>query len=194
VQDLYSRSFADRNGEFQLELNMSAIRTVFETDLRTPNAFIGSNVHKCPSPRVVGSNPIKMESTYFNFGGFDWNVAIYPFGKDSTDERLFVYLNRLTGFDHQCRVRYVMTLGEGERLINSGLLDDISDSNGKSYGWAPRIRLPDIIQRVHHHTFTIIITLHWFLERDQQRTSLVLLLLLFSETVVFSCLIWKQND
>jgi len=126
---------------------MSAIRTVFETDLRTPSAFMGTTGGKCSSPRI-GNNSIKTESTYFQFGGFDWNVAIYPFGRDPSDERLFVYLNRLTGFDHQCRVRYVMTLGESERTINSGLLDDISDSNGKSYGWSPRIRLADIAQRV----------------------------------------------
>lgn len=134
-----------------MELQMSAIRTVFETDLRTPNAFISSHAttHKCPSPRMgMGSNPVKTESQYFTFGGFDWNVAIYPFGKDASDDRLFVYLNRLTGYDHHCRVRYVITLGEGDRAINSGLLDDISDSNGKSYGWSPRIRLSDVVQRV----------------------------------------------
>jgi hypothetical protein len=101
---------------------MSGIRTVFETDLRTPNSFISSHAttHKCPSPRL-GSTPVKIESTYFSFGGFDWNVVIFPFGQNS-DDRLFVYLNRLTGFDHHCRVRYVITLGEGDRIINSGLL------------------------------------------------------------------------
>lgn len=150
MQDLYARNFADRNGEFQLELQLGTVRTVFETDLRAPNAFFGSHsAHKCPSPRLgLGGSPVKTESTYFNFGGFDWNVAIYPFGKDPGDDRLFVYLNRLTGFDHQCRIRYVITLGEGERVVNSGLLDDISDCNGKSYGWAPRVRLADVVQRV----------------------------------------------
>jgi hypothetical protein len=84
-------------------------------------------------------------------------VAIYPFGKDPSDDRLFVYLNRLTGFDHHCRVRYVITLGEGDRLINSGLLDDISDSNGKSYGWNPRIRLSDVVQRVKSFLFFLVL-------------------------------------
>lgn len=144
VHDLHSRNFADRNGEFQLELTMSAIRTHFEVDLRTPTAYL--TPHKLPNGR--SNNLPKMETTFFNFGGFDWNVLVYPYGKEPGDDRLFVHLNRLTGFDHQCRVRYVMILGEGERTINSGLLDDISDTHGKSFGWIPRIRLADIVQRV----------------------------------------------
>lgn len=149
VHDLYARNFADRNGEFQLELTMSAIRTHFEVDLRTPATYL--TPHKLPNGR--SNNPPKMETTYFNFGGFDWNVLVYPYGREPGDERLFVHLNRLTGFDHQCRVRYVMILGEGDRTINSGLLDDISDTNGKSFGWIPRIRLADIVQRVRTHAY-----------------------------------------
>ena len=146
VHDLYARNFADRNGEFQLELHISSIRTIFEADLRMPNSAYISNIYKnCPNGR---NNNLKLETVYFNFGGFDWNVAVFPNGRDSSDERLVVYLNRLTGFDHQCRVRYIMVLGEGERRIDSGLLDDISDTDGKSYGWAPRIRLADLVHRV----------------------------------------------
>lgn len=143
---------------------MSGIRTVVEADLRTPlNSFISSHQHPTKSPsssplRHHHNHPVKTESTYFSFGGFDWNVAIYPFGKDpnNDDNRLFVYLNRLTGFDHHCRVRYVITLGEGDRTINSGLLDDISDSNGKSYGWGPRVRFADVVQRVRNYDFGIL--------------------------------------
>lgn len=123
---------------------MSAIRTHFEVDLRTPAAYL--TPHKLPNGR--SNNPPKMETTYFNFGGFDWNILLYPYGREPGEERFFVHLNRLTGSDHQCRVRYVMILGEGDRTINSGLLDDISDTNGKSFGWLPRIRFPDIVQRV----------------------------------------------
>ncbi|ODM88537.1 hypothetical protein Ocin01_18145, partial [Orchesella cincta] len=155
VHDLYARNFADRNGEFQLELTMSAIRTHFEVDLRAPTAYL--TPHKLPNGRS-NNNPPKMESTYFNFGGFDWNVIVYPFGKEPGDERLFVHLNRLTGFDHQCRVRYVMILGEGDRTINSGLLDDISDTNGKSFGWVPRTRLADIVQRGMLHIHLEMVT------------------------------------
>ena len=167
VADLYSRSFADRNGEFQLELTMNGIRTSFEADLRAPASFL-SSPHKFahhshngpgttghPVPHVRGTNAAanspRMESTFFNFGGFDWSVTIFPLGKEPTvDDRFFVYLNRLSGFDHQCRVRYIMTLGEGEKAVNSGLLDDVSDTNGICYGWKPRLRMPDVLSRVSH--------------------------------------------
>ena len=68
-----------------------------------------------------------------------------------------MYLNRLTGFDHQCRVRYNIVLGEGERRLDSGILDDVSDSDGKGYGWHPRTRFNDLVykvQSVHNTTYT----------------------------------------
>lgn len=148
VHDLFARNFADRNGEFQIELHISSIRTIFEVDLRMPNSQYISNLYKNGPAGRNNNNHTKIETACFNFGGFDWNIAVYPNGRDSSEERLIVYLNRLTGFDHQCRVRYIMVLGEGERRIDSGLLDDISDTDGKSYGWAPRIRLADLVHRV----------------------------------------------
>lgn len=148
VHDLFGRNFADRNGEFQIELNISAIRTLFEVDLRMPATTPASYLNSYKSTTVGRHSHPKLETTYFSFGGFDWNVAVFPNGRDVTEERLLVFLNRLTGFDHQCRVRYMMVLGEAERRIDSGLLDDISDTDGKSYGWAPRIRLQDLVHRV----------------------------------------------
>lgn len=59
-----------------------------------------------------------------------------------------MYLNRCTGFDHQCRVRYSVVLGDGDRRIDSGIVDDVSDSDGKSYGWHPRARINDLIYKV----------------------------------------------
>ncbi|KAK2187736.1 hypothetical protein NP493_156g07050, partial [Ridgeia piscesae] len=46
----------------------------------------------------------KVETSYFSFGGSDWNVTIYP-GGDSpdTDGRSLVCLARQTSFDHLCR-------------------------------------------------------------------------------------------
>ena len=122
VHDLFARNFADRNGEFQLELNISSIRTLFEVDLRMPanatapsylNAYkgVGHGHHGHGHGRHTNAHP-KLETTYFSFGGFDWNVAVFPNGRDVTEERLLVFLNRLTGFDHQCRVRYMMVLGK----------------------------------------------------------------------------------
>jgi len=66
----------------------------------------------------------------------------------STEGRISVYLNRCTGFDHQCRVRYMLVLGDGEKRLDSGILDDVSDSDGKSYGWHPRYKFSELVTKV----------------------------------------------
>jgi hypothetical protein len=64
------------------------------------------------------------------------------------DGRVSVYLNRLTGFDHQCRVRYNIVLGENDSRLESGIVDDISNTDGKGYGWHPRTRFNDLVYKV----------------------------------------------
>lgn len=66
----------------------------------------------------------------------------------TSENRLSVYLNRCTGFDHQCRMRYSIFLGDGDHKIASGIVDDVSDSEGKSYGWHPRGKYTDLIRKV----------------------------------------------
>ena len=68
-----------------------------------------------------------------------------------SDGRVSVYLNRLTGFDHQCRVRYNIVLGENDSRLESGIVDDISDTDGKGYGWHPRTRFSDLVYKVGHN-------------------------------------------
>ncbi|KAK9497932.1 hypothetical protein O3M35_003830 [Rhynocoris fuscipes] len=156
VNDLHTRNFTDTNGEFQLELSMGHVRTVFDTEFRLPHSlFSGLNrSHHHGGTKL----PTKIETTYFSFGGFDWNLALYPNGikeqsspKDhhygKGDHRVSLYLNRCTGFDHQCRVRYTVVLGDGDRRIDSGIVDDVSDSDGKSYGWHPRTRFNDLVYK-----------------------------------------------
>ncbi|XP_046420103.1 uncharacterized protein LOC124301048 [Neodiprion virginianus] len=164
VSDLYSRNFADPNGEFQLELSMANVRTVYTAELRIPTGVFSAGQQK----------PEKLETGYFTFGGFDWNLVIYPLGdKDAINHetsvtaisasgpgaaasstghgrqegRLSVYLARLTGFDHRCRVRYNVTLGEGDRRIESGHIEDLSDADGRGFGWHPRIRWSEIAHK-----------------------------------------------
>ncbi|KAF6216297.1 hypothetical protein GE061_000637 [Apolygus lucorum] len=149
VSDLYTRNFTDNNGEFQLELNMGHVRTMFDTEFRLPTSMFGQ-ITRGQSP--VAKIPAKIETTYFNFGGFDWNLALYPQGASdphsrTSDGRLSLYLNRCTGFDHQCRVRYSVVLGDGDQRLDSGLVDDVSDSDGKSYGWHPRSRFTDLVYK-----------------------------------------------
>ncbi|XP_032686875.1 uncharacterized protein LOC116851521 [Odontomachus brunneus] len=137
VSDLYSRNFADTNGEFQLELSMTNVRTVYMTEVRmSTSVFAGQ------------TKPSKLETDCFTFGGFDWNLAIYPYGKDTDgrgqENRVSVYLIRLTGFDYRCRVRYSVALGENERRIDSGQIEDISDAEGCGFGWNTRVRWSEI--------------------------------------------------
>lgn len=95
VQDLHTRNFADINGEFQLELQMSAIRTVFSAQLRPPPSLLPPH-HPLPFHR--GRGAIKTESGYFSFGGFDWNVGLV-FG----EEKIQLFLQRVNGYEHCCR-------------------------------------------------------------------------------------------
>lgn len=137
MEDLYSRNFTDENGEFQLELTVANIRTVFEAELRVPPPINGG---------VSSRKEKKYESPYFHFGHYDWHVAVTS--TTGMEGRPSVQLRRLTGFDHQCRVRYLMVIGEGERRADSGILDQLSDHEGRTPGWSPaRTRLHDLVHK-----------------------------------------------
>lgn len=60
----------DRNGEFQLELTLSAIKSVFEHKFRI-NQSIFANSAK------LG----KFETSYFSYGSYDWSLSLYPTGR-----------------------------------------------------------------------------------------------------------------
>ena len=50
-----------------------------------------------------------------------------------------IYLNRHTGLDRNCRVKFNLRIGEGtDSRVESGMLDEISDHDGRSFGWLPR--------------------------------------------------------
>ncbi|KAE8743201.1 hypothetical protein FOCC_FOCC011181, partial [Frankliniella occidentalis] len=184
VSDLYARNFTDTNGEFQLELSIGHVRTVYNADIRVPTNIFGNptthghHAHGHGGSRhghhtgTVGAAPgtpgtpgapaasngtngtpakqagNKLETSYFTFGGYDWNLSIVPLSKDSGSEgRMAVYINRLTGFDHACRVRYAVTLGDGDRRLESGTLQTVSDTEGRGLGWHPRARLADVLHK-----------------------------------------------
>lgn len=183
VSDLYARNFTDTNGEFQLELSIGHVRTVYNADIRVPTNIFGgvasgvathhygglhqhggsrhghhtgsaapptngasaANGTPAKTPAAPGS---KLETSYFTFGGFDWNLSIVPLGKENGgDGRMAVYINRLTGFDHACRVRYAVTLGDGDRRVESGTLQTVSDTEGRGSGWHPRTRISDVMHK-----------------------------------------------
>ncbi len=74
-----------------------------------------------------------------------------------------LYLNRHTGLHISCRVRFNLKIG-GEAATNednyehdcngsggaaaeSGLLDEVSDPDGKSYGWQPKVKMADLVSK-----------------------------------------------
>ncbi|XP_023216783.1 uncharacterized protein LOC111619310 [Centruroides sculpturatus] len=137
--DLRSRKFTDENMEFLMELTIGNVMTVFETEIKIP--------HSALSPH---SKTAKFETAFFVFGNFEWNVAIHPRGchdDGDTSGRARILLNRLTGFEHPCRVRYRIVLGETEKKVDSGLLDQISDLSGRIRGFWLRCQVQDIVRR-----------------------------------------------
>lgn len=105
--------FADARGEFQLELSMSRVRTLYSCELRAP----------------------RLDTSPIAFAGFDWSVsATGGVGK----EPLTLRLARLSGEGQRCRVRYALALGEGDRRIHSGPLECLCDAEGRTPPWTPR--------------------------------------------------------
>lgn len=105
--------FADARGEFQLELTMSRVRTIYACELRAPR---------------LDTQPIA-------FAGFDWQVCVTGgCGKEPLSLRLV----RLSGEGQQCRVRYALAIGEGERRVHSGPLECVCDAEGRTLPWVPR--------------------------------------------------------
>lgn len=129
VGSLYERKFTDTNGEFQLELTMTNIRTVFETEL----------VIERPLP-VPPALPL--ETSFFTFGNFEWSVAVHRTSDDP--KRLSAALRRLTGFEHKCRVRYSLALGSGDPAADSGILEDVNDRQGRGPCWVPSASVAEL--------------------------------------------------
>lgn len=155
------------------------------------HVHIGGHHHSASLPKSS-----KLETTYFSFGGFDWNmsVVVEPYSVTAAasaagltlnlannlglggHERdtlgsspahrnralsgdatagllgdghvgtgtLALRLRRLTGVDHRSRSRYYISVGEGDRRLSSGLMDDISDAEGAGSAWCPRVRIQEI--------------------------------------------------
>ncbi|XP_054710150.1 uncharacterized protein LOC129219863 [Uloborus diversus] len=167
--ELKSRRFTDENWEFLMELSVSNAMTVFEGDVK---------IHHVPHSSSGQKAPLKLETSYFTFGNFEWNVSILPHGDETdTNNRPRVLLNRLTGFDHQCRVMYRVVLGEGERKIDSGILDQISDMSGRIRGFSLRCQVTDLVRRAVLRVYTEMICANTISEakvpttRDPNSTS-----------------------
>lgn len=162
LSELPERRFSDENGEFLLELCLYNMKTIFEDDIRiqtmsqaslAEERLSGSTGNLTKGEKVTSKiKHNKLETSYFPFGNFDWNISLTPMPeadiKSDLDKSITrVSLNRLTGFDHQCRVRYRLVLGERDRRIDSGVLDHISDINGRIRGFTLRNNLKLFVRK-----------------------------------------------
>ena len=168
LSDIQTRKFGDETGEFLLELSLSNVVTVFQSEINLQ--LSGGSVTNPISSTGNGSNHLpvtfkngKLETTYFHFGTFDWNISIMTHNpsssgpasmvrglfKDSTEQDMFrapdgsvrsgrtyhIFLNRLTGFENSCRIQFRFVLGTGQCREDSGMLEQVSDMNGRSRGF-----------------------------------------------------------
>ncbi|XP_054164349.1 uncharacterized protein LOC128962050 isoform X2 [Oppia nitens] len=141
LSEIVSRKFGDETAEFLLELSLGNIMTVYETDIQITGG--------------VQTKAAKLETPYFTFGSFDWNISIInqlystTGANNDLDQQqqhhqhiqqyiAIVYLSRLTGFEHPCRVQYRCILGDGKYKEDSGILDQISDVGGRIRGFQLR--------------------------------------------------------
>lgn len=75
VAQLEEGSFMDRNGEFQLELSLRRVRSVFEHRFKVSQSIFSS---------YAASRMAKFETSYFSFGAHDWSLALYPTGRSDS--------------------------------------------------------------------------------------------------------------
>lgn len=154
-------------------MSIGNVNTVFDATLTLgsgtgPNGGI-SSVSGNPSVVNHHHQPVtfkngKIETSYFHFGGFEWNLTIVSHNanssgaasmmrsifKDKDDKEDFlhrspetisgnrfyiVYLNRLTGFENPCRIQYRLVLGQAQFKKDSGLIETLSDVNGRTRGY-----------------------------------------------------------
>ena len=73
----------------------------------------------------------KLETNYFPYNNFVWNVAVFPFGDRADKDGIpMIYLVRQTNFDHLCRVKYRLVIGQGEQKLDTGVMDQLFDTSG----------------------------------------------------------------
>lgn len=76
MNELKTRKFTDENWEFLMELSVSNAMTVFEGLVKIPHV---------PHHASGQKTRVKLETSYFTFGNFEWNVSVLPNGDETTD-------------------------------------------------------------------------------------------------------------
>lgn len=123
LDELLGTKYTDGNNEFLVELCMKNIRTAYEHVLPV-----------CDHGR--GQDFPKFETTYFTFGNYDWSVSLFPNGDSAENSgKPLICLTRHTHFEHPCKLRYTLTLGEGDRCMDSDVVENLFDVTGTGEGY-----------------------------------------------------------
>lgn len=125
------------------------------------------------SPGTVTFKNGKLETSYFHFATFEWNISIMLHNANSggpasmvrglfkdtsnheqdmfggkSNRSYLIFLNRLTGFENQCRIQYRIVLGQDQLREDTGMIEQLSDMNGRSRGY-----------QIDQHTFQQLTTM-----------------------------------
>lgn len=141
---------------FETELNLqpTSSSTITPSNSTSGNGTIHPAVHSLKNGKI--------ETKYLHFGSFDWNISIVEHNpnrnsaanmvrglfKDNNESDLYrtadgttrpgktyhVTINRLTGFENSCRIQYRIILGKGQMREDSGIMEQMSDMNGRCRG------------------------------------------------------------
>ena len=177
MNEIQSRKFGDETGEFLLELSLGNILTIFETDLQVSNnGQLKSGKFESAS-FSFGSFEWNVSIVIHNYGatsttttansnnnnnnnGNDNTVNESSSSTTSSNRIIYVFLNRLSGFDHPCRVQYRVIIGDDEQKNHedSGVLDQISDAGGRIRGFQMQHSLTDLLKS--NGTVRVFVELH----------------------------------
>ncbi|KAH9424047.1 hypothetical protein DERP_008895 [Dermatophagoides pteronyssinus] len=177
MNEIQSRKFGDETGEFLLELSLGNILTIFETDLQVSNnGQLKSGKFESAS-FSFGSFEWNVSIVIHNYGATsttttansnnnnnnnsnDNTVNESSSSTTSSNRIIYVFLNRLSGFDHPCRVQYRVIIGDDEQKNHedSGVLDQISDAGGRIRGFQMQHSLTDLLKS--NGTVRVFVELH----------------------------------
>lgn len=169
MSEIQTRKFADVTGEFLLELSLGNIQTNFVTNLQLISGGgsqlksgkfesasfnfgqfdwnVSLVVHNYSAGAAGAAAISTANGAATNGTEGAANNSGETGGSGSSSQRIiYVFLNRLSGFDHPCRVQYRMVIGEGKQREDSSLLDQISDAGGRIRGFQMQHSLPELIK------------------------------------------------
>lgn len=167
LSEIQARKFGDETGEFLLELSLGNILTNFKCDLQLTNngaplksgkfesaSFnfgqfdwnVSLVVHNYSAGAAGAAASNTSNGNATNGADGTNNLGETSSNSSSSQRIIYVFLNRLSGFDHPCRVQYRMVIGEGKQREDSSLLDQISDAGGRIRGFQMQHSLPELIK------------------------------------------------